>query len=371
MTKLNQSNGTITVRKNKTSTRFNAQKQFKGKRYSKLFSCRDDAQDWLDDLSFLGATDSKGNLTRKAKSAQLIIDEIDQQRARNDTPTLQDCISIFSSQCDIPSAAKYVLQISRFTGLLAKPVNEITRLMFEMELDRVQEDRQLSDGTANRYQAAFSSLFKWLARHKDFKQYSLVNPTIGVPRGKEGGGRTLFLTKDQQARLLQACKENRWDGLYPLIYLLLLTGSRRNEIAQLRWENVDFKNKTITLIKTKNGSDHIIELKQEAIKMLKEWKFSQPLSNWVFQHVTNPRAPMTNFDHYWKEVKEAAEMPEGLRIHDLRHSTASTMLQDGFSLEEIQETLNHKSVAMTKRYSHFATVKKASSRRDVDYMGVM
>lgn len=362
------SNGTITPRQQGKKTRFNAQKQFKGVRYSKLFDTREDAQEWLDDLSYLGATDSNGNPTRKAKAAQLIIDEIDQQRARNVTPTLKACINLFSSECDTPSAGRYVDQLNRFENLLSKPVNEITRLMFEMELDRIQEVRGLTDGTRNRYQAAFSSLYKFLARHKDFKQYSLINPTKDVPRGKEGKGRMLFLEKDQQAQLLQACKDSGWNGLYLLVYMLLLTGSRRNEIARLRWENVDLKEGIIQLVKTKNGTDHAIKLPAVAIKMLKEWKISQPVSNWVFQHRTDPRRAMTNFDHYWREAKEKANMPNELRVHDLRHTTASTMLQDGYSLEDIKATLNHKSIMMTNRYAHALNVKETVASRDVGFM---
>ncbi|MFA6699939.1 MAG: site-specific integrase [Thiomicrospira sp.] len=359
---------TISARKQGNKTRFYAQKQYKGVRYSQLFTTRAEAEEWLDDLAYLGATDAQGNPTRKAKAAQIIIDEIDLKRARNLTPTLLDCIRLFGAECDIPSTPKYINQLMTFEGLHETPVNEITRLMFEMELDKVQEARNLSDGTRNRYQAAFSSLFKFLARHKDFKQYSLVNPTKDVPRGKESKGRMLFLEKDQQVQLLQACKDSDWNGLYLLVYMLLLTGSRRNEIARLRWENVDLKEGIITLVKTKNGTDHAVKLPASAIKMLKEWKISQPVSNWVFQHRTDPRRPMVNFDHHWKQAKEAANMPAGLRVHDLRHTTASTMLQDGYSLEDIKATLNHKSVMMTNRYAHALNIKDTVANRNIDFL---
>ncbi|AEG31536.1 tyrosine-type recombinase/integrase [Thiomicrospira cyclica] len=362
------SNGTITPRKSKHTTRFNAQKQYKGIRYSKLFDTKADAQEWLDDLSYLGATDSAGNPTRKAKAAQMIIDEIDQQRARNITPTLKDCINIFARESNTASVDKYAVQLGRFSELLLKPINEITRLDFELEIRRIRRERKLTPSTANRYQAAFSSLFKFLAAHDDFLQYGLVNPTKDVPRGKEGAGRMLFLDKAEQVQLLQACKESGWSGLYLLVYMLLLTGSRRNEIARLRWENVDLKEGIINLVGTKNGTDHAIKLPPSAITMLKQWKLSQPVSHWVFQHRTDPRRPMTNFDHYWREAKRAAKMPEDLRVHDLRHTTASTMLADGYTLEQIKATLNHKSVMMTNRYAHALGITDTVASRDIDFL---
>lgn len=359
---------TITVRKQGNKTRFNAQKQYKGVRYSQMFNTEAEAQEWLDDLAYLGATDANGNPTRKAKAAQIIIDEIDLRRARNVTPTLKDCIPIYQTGCDNKTTLESVQKIRAFSALLDKPINEITRLDFELELDRIQDQNNLSDATRNRYQSALSSLFKFMARHKDFKKYSLINPTQGAPRGKESKGRHLFLEKEQQIKLLEACKASEWKGFYIVIYLLLITGSRKSEITRLRWENVDLKQGIITLVKTKNGSDHAVKLPQSAITLLKEWKISQPLSNWVFQHRTDPRRPMVHIEYHWNKAKKLAKMPKELRVHDLRHTAASTMLLDGFSLEEIQSTLNHKTLSMTLRYAKALNIKTTVEKRDLDYL---
>ncbi|QCU90259.1 tyrosine-type recombinase/integrase [Thiomicrorhabdus sediminis] len=360
--------GTITPVKTKNSTRFNAQRQYNGIRYSQRFDTLAEAEEWLDDLSYLGATDNNGNPTRKAKAAQVIIDEINLRRKRDSTPTLQECIVIYGNQCELDSAPKYVRQLQQFTKLHNVPINEISRLAFEIELDRIQDERQFKDPTRNRYQAAFSSLFKWLARQREFKQYQLVNPTKDVPRAKDSQGRMLFLTKEQQVDLLNACKNSRWKGLFPLVYLLLLTGARRNEISCLRWENIDFDSGVIYLLKTKNKTDHAIKLPAHALKLLKEWKVSQPLSKWVFQHRTNPRKPMLEWDHLWHQAKIESNMPVGLRVHDLRHTTASTMLAEGFSLEDIRATLNHKSLLMTNRYAHALDIKETVTQRNTDFL---
>lgn len=347
----------------KNSVRFVATKRWQGERFTKRFTTVTDAKEWLDDLSYLGATDTEGNPTRKAKAAYDLIKDLIYEREQSRTPTLQDCIRLFSKESDIASAPRYIFQLERFTGLLKKPINDIKRLDFEMELDRIQDKFDLKSPTRNRYQAAFSSLFKFLASHKDFKKYSLVNPTTGAIRGKESKGRMLFLDQQQQLDLLSACKSSSWSGLYPLIYLLLLTGSRRNEIARLRWENIDLSEGLITLVKTKNGSDHSVKLPSEAIRLLKEWRLTLPLSNWVFPHHSNPRVPFENFDSHWQKAKQQANMPDGLRIHDLRHTTASTMLLEGYSLEDIKGQLNHKSVMMTNRYAHALAVKDISKKR--------
>lgn len=363
-----RSNGTITPVQTKNATRFNAQRQFNGVRYSQRFDSLSEAEEWLDDLKYLGATDNHGTPTRKAKLAHAIIDEIDLSRKRSSTPSFRECMRIYGNQCELPSASKYLRQLEQFQNLHNKPIDEISRLDFEMELDRIQDLREFLNPTRNRYQAAFSSFFKWLARNREFKKYQLVNPTKDVPRMPDSQGRMMFLTKEQQVDLLNAAKNSKWKGLFLLVYMLLLTGSRRNEIASLRWENIDFTSGVIYLFKTKNKTDHAIRLPPHALKLLKEWKLSQPISNWVFQHRKDPRKPMLEWDHLWYDAKKEANMPQGFRIHDLRHTAASTMLQDGFTLEEIRATLNHKSLLMTNRYAHALNIKDTVTKRNIDFL---
>lgn len=102
--------------------------------------------------------------------------------------------------------------------------------------------------------------------------------------------------------------------------------------------------------------------------MLKEWKLSQPMSHWVLQHRNDPRKPMVNFDCYWQTAKKTAQMPAGLRVHDLRHSVASDMLADGFSLEDIKQTLNLKSVMMANRYAHAHNIKRTVTKCNTDHL---
>jgi site-specific recombinase XerD len=57
--------------------------------------------------------------------------------------------------------------------------------------------------------------------------------------------------------------------------------------------------------------------------------------------------------HSWKKVRDQAGLPH-LRLHDLRHSFASTLVNNGVSLYDVQKLLGHASIKTTQRYAHLS-----------------
>lgn len=93
------------------------------------------------------------------------------------------------------------------------------------------------------------------------------NPMTKVSKPADGKGRNRLLTLEEKDRLLEACKTSPNPYLYPIVSLALLTGMRFGEIATLKWENIDFVNKLITLEQTKNGERRV--------------RFSPPPIRWI------------------------------------------------------------------------------------------
>jgi len=349
--------------KTKSSIRYRVHKMINGIRYSKSFTTHKEAEDWLNLISHHDSSNVLGKL------AQAELNAITEEKTESSTPTFKDVVRDYQ-QADLGLKCDHGLKkLDYFFEFWAdEPISSINRMMVENALDDLAVKRNLAGPTVNRYQASISSLYRWASQQRKYRELQLNNPTIGIVRRKESKGREVFLTKDQQSFLLQECKNSKWKGLHVLIALLLATGARRNEIAELQWSSVDFVNGYVTFLDTKNGDDHKIAISSAIVHLLKTFKLESSLSAWVFPHIHNPRKPMVNFDHYWKVAKEASGMPDNLRIHDLRHTTASTMLADGFSLEDIKQTLNHKSVHMTNRYAHHAKVVNTISQRDVSHL---
>ncbi len=164
------------------------------------------------------------------------------------------------------------------------------------------------------------------------------------PKLKPSKGRTRWLTSDEERRLL-AASSNR---LRSLIAFALDTGGRRSELFKLDWRHVDLASGRITFIETKNGEDRSIRLTERAHRIL--LTLGPRDHGPVFTYNGRPL----------KDVKTAfnrARMNAGLedvQFHDLRHTFASRLVQQGLPLYEVMHMTGHKSLAMVQRYSHLA-----------------
>ncbi len=352
------------ISKTKNAT-FKSEKMISGIRYYKTCPTKELAQDWLDLLTHHNKQTTLGKLAREELS------QIDSMRMRESIPSFSVVCKDYRIHFKDTGLKdeKPLYQLNAFVNIFGDwPITDVDRIMVENALDDIQEIKDLAPPTVNRYQSAISSVFKWAASQRKYREYQLVNPTRDIVRRKESAGREIYLTKDEQARLLSEARKSKWDGLYLYLYLLLLTGARRGEVIELRWENVDLQQGIIVFRNTKNKSDHTISLAASVIRMLKEWRLSLPVTQWVFPYIHDPRRAFLNFDNYWHKCRDNSDMPNNLRIHDLRHTAASTMLQDGYSLEDIKQTLNHKSTLMTNRYAHHAKIVNTVASRDFSHV---
>ena len=131
----------------------------------------------------------------------------------------------------------------------------------------------------------------------------------------------------------------------------LLTGARRGEICGLRWRDVDLKNRTVIFKLTKNREIRKVPLSEPAKKLLC-CRLSKRIIgsvDWVFP-AEKSEGPVDVSHRFSRFAKKAGL--EDFRFHDLRHSAASAMARAGVPERQMQEVLGHKSVSMTKRYTH-------------------
>jgi integrase len=176
------------------------------------------------------------------------------------------------------------------------------------------------------------------------------NPAKGIRAFKEQR-RERFLTPDELQRVNEALIEETDGNWKSRAYfpLLLLTGLRRSELASLRWDCVDMNSRTLRLPETKTGKTHTEPISSPAVQIL-EGLPSRGMSEWLFPaesasgHMADP-FPM------WDRIRKRAGVPD-VRIHDLRHTLASWMVAQGFSLPMIGRALNHARAATTERYAH-------------------
>ena len=177
------------------------------------------------------------------------------------------------------------------------------------------------------------------------------NPTRGLPRKPLNNARERFLSAAEAARLRTAVAESKNTQLQHIVGLLLLTGARVRELLDARWEYVDVERRTWLIPTSKTGKPRHVPLSNAALAIVE----ALPRYKGCPWLVPNPDTlkPFVSIKHGWQQAIRLAKLP-GLRIHDLRHSAASFMVNSGVDLFTVGKVLGHASYQSTQRYSHLA-----------------
>ena len=177
------------------------------------------------------------------------------------------------------------------------------------------------------------------------------NPTRGVPRKPLNNARERFLSAEEAARLRVAVAASQNSQLQHIVGLLLLTGARVRELLDARWEHVDVERRAWLIPTSKTGKPRHVPLSAAALAIVAALPRFKDCP-WL---VPNPdtRKPYVSIKHGWQRAIRVAKLP-GLRIHDLRHSAASFMVNSGVDLFAVGKVLGHASYQSTQRYSHLA-----------------
>jgi integrase len=226
---------------------------------------------------------------------------------------------------------------------------EIAEWFSEME-----DEREWTPATINRYRAAMSKAFKLgIADGKVSR-----NPARLVPQRKESNGRLRFLSEGEDERLRAALSGR--PNCVPQLDIALHTGMRKGEQFSVTWGQVDFDHKYIHLSETKNGSNRYVSLNSKALETLKTLKETHdrlkvPADSLLF--LSHQNKPMTDPKEWFGRACDEAKIV-GVTWHTLRHTFASRLVMAGVGLKEVQELMGHKTITMTARYAHLAPAHK-------------
>ena len=174
------------------------------------------------------------------------------------------------------------------------------------------------------------------------------NPTTGIELGPEIQ-RNRYLTKEEAQVLSAAIANDENRTAANAIMLLLLTGARRNEITQARWEHVFWDERKLHVPISKSGKPRWISLSASAIGLLRSIPRCAG-NDYIFPAPTTGR-PSPSLWFPWKRIRDRAGLGD-VRLHDLRHSFASFLVNEGVSLYVVQGLLGHANAKTTQRYAH-------------------
>ena len=179
------------------------------------------------------------------------------------------------------------------------------------------------------------------------------NPCLDVTAPRVHDERTQHLSPDHFRRVLAAAPEK----MRPIFALLTATGMRRSELLGCRWKYVD--GTRILLPTSKNDEPKEVHLNVFAQQVLASIPQGGP-DDLLFPDVT-PEAVSMAF-HRVCEILSISDM----RLHDLRHTFATWLRQQGVELDVIASQLGHRDLRMTKRYARIAAAQVKQAVRGLD-----
>jgi integrase len=234
-------------------------------------------------------------------------------------------------------------------------LSDLTRALIIEQRDKLLSSRakntgQRSPATVNRYMLALGHALTIAANEWEWIH---ENPMKKISNLPEPRGRVRYLNDEERERLLEACKASANPYLHTLVVLALSTGARYGELIKLRWDDIDWGRKVITLHDTKNKERRLLPLMHYALELMEAHNKARNIaSDLVFPSPSNPMRPW-NSRTSWVSVLKKANIQD-FRFHDLRHSCASYLAMNGASIAEIAEVLGHKTLQMVKRYAHLS-----------------
>jgi len=168
-----------------------------------------------------------------------------------------------------------------------------------------------------------------------------------------------FLNKEEIDCLIAASRTTRHPYFYNIVRLFLLTGARHGELRLVKWQDINLIKREWTVPRSKNGRARRIILSKAAVNaFISVRETAEHLmlpTNPSDYAIINPitRTAYHSFYATWFQVRKAANLDD-LRIHDLRHTFASVLINKGVSIYEVQTLLGHSTIQMTQRYAHLA-----------------
>lgn len=253
----------------------------------------------------------------------------------------------------------------------------------------------LSNNTISHYHVLFNQIFKFAVKN-DVLPFNIMDK---VDRPKKEKYEPKYYSASQVANLLEILKNSNFALKIPIM-LTCIYGLRRSEVVGLLWSSVDFENKIIHInhkvIETnKNGKvlryasksmknetskrelpllpqveELLLSAKQDAKNNKAKYsaKYENKYADYVcvdkFGKLITPHRITTGFAKFLKKNK----LPK-IRFHDLRHSCASMLVQNGVSMKAIQEWLGHANFNTTANiYSHLDYSSKLKSGAKIEQL---
>jgi len=313
------------------------------------------------------------NVVKRLRAEQAMgTDHQASQRSKKLIPTLTE----FFDDTYLPYAKVHKRSWKRDVQLFARIQDKFGRL----RLDQVQKqqvavfhaglmEEGLSAASADHHPKLMRRMFSMAIEYQLIEKNNLANFKLFNHDNKVEH----YLDDEQLGRLMDVLRTDANRPVCNIAILLLGTGCRLNEILSCRKSDIDVENRVLKIAASNSKSKRIrtVPLNDASIDIiLKQIEDTKGYDYLFVNHQTGK--PYSTIMKVFSRLRNKAELPH-LRIHDLRHSFASFLVNSGRTLYEVQQILGHSQSIVTERYAHLSTktLQAASDSASVIIRGAM
>jgi integrase len=253
---------------------------------------------------------------------------------------------------------------NHFKGLEGLKTNRINVVTIEKFI-REKQDQDMNINTLRKILVTLGQILSYAVRHKYLDQNPLRDaerPRSQGEEGEHGQDKITVLTPSQVKNFLGKVEGQKYQAMFKLA---VFGGPREGELLGFKWSDMDWENNQIHVQRTytkgkffatkTKTSNRKIDLGPAVMTELKKWKLACPKNELDLIFPNEAGKPMNYSNmvnrHFFPALK-AAELPR-MRFHDLRHTYASLMIEQGENLKYIQSQLGHSSPTVTMNvYAH-------------------
>jgi len=232
-----------------------------------------------------------------------------------------------------------------------REAESLTGPEMEKRLSDVAAAEELAASTYNHYRSLLMLAYREARRAGKV----LGNPARDIRHRKENNSRVRFLSRGENSEYTRLAKliRERYPEHYAEFVFALNTGLRLSSQYGATYGMIDWTRKVLDIRRTKNGEAVHVPLNDDVLAAIRSLPSSRERKGPIFRNQKHPEKPVLSNDHWFKPALKIAGIRD-FRWHDLRHTFASWLIQDGVPLERVSKLLGHKSLTMTMRYAHLA-----------------
>lgn len=232
----------------------------------------------------------------------------------------------------------------RFSDDVGKPFSEINA--FDIRLWLAGEQKRVCLSTAESYRTSLRSLFTWLHTEGMIP----VNPMVNIKPIKHPEAIKSSFTATEVDALKGACRNVKERAM---VELLLSSGLRCEEFCNLKWQDLNFETREVTVLEGKGGKNRITMMDDVARKYLLEYKKTvKGVCEYAFASRYRGQYKKKDEASVWKLLKVIGKRAgvEDVHPHKFRHTFATALYKRGMDIRMIQRLLGHSNIQTTLIY---------------------